>query len=182
MRTDRVPAIRALPALGVVLVLTAAAAGLIPSTRAAQAAPPSPAGPPAAAGGAAADPETEVLAVVEAWNRAFARNDVAAYFPYIDDAISVLTPSNPYRVDGLHDDREEFEHALRLGSGRVGYFQELQPRVQRYGDVAVVTYHSRGSYGPQGGEKTLYLKETDVLVKKPSGWRIIHIHVSATPP
>jgi ketosteroid isomerase-like protein len=155
------------------------AAGVALLALAAAPAPPAPA-PPDAAG--APDPAAaEVLAVIEAWNRAFARNDAAAYFPYIDDGISVLTPSSPYRVDGVGDDREEFEYALRLGTGRVGYFQELQPRVQRYGDVAVVTYHSRGSYGPEGKERTLYLKETDVLVKRPSGWKIVHIHVSGTP-
>jgi ketosteroid isomerase-like protein len=171
--------IRPLPALGAALILAVAAAAAARGTGAAP--------PPVAPGTAPVAPEpapadaAEVLAVIEGWNRAFARNDPAAYFPYIDDGISVLTPSNPYRVDGLPDDREEFEHSLRLGTGRVGYFQELQPRVQRYGDVAVVTYHSRGSYGPRGNEKTLYLKETDVLVKRPSGWRIVHIHVSGTP-
>jgi ketosteroid isomerase-like protein len=177
-----------LPALGAVLILAVAAAAAA-AARGTGAAPPpiAPASATVAPGIAPVAPEpapadaAEVLAVIEGWNRAFARNDPAAYFPYIDDGISVLTPSNPYRVDGLPDDREEFEYALRLGIGRVGYFQELQPRVQRYGDVAVVTYHSRGSYGPRGNEKTLYLKETDVLVKRPSGWRIVHIHVSGTP-
>jgi ketosteroid isomerase-like protein len=123
--------------------------------------------------------EQEVLGVIAAWNEAFARNDAAAYFEFIDDDITVLTPSNPYRVEGVHDDREEFERGLAEGSGRVGYFQELQPHVQRYGDVAVVTYFSRGAYGVEG--RTLYLKETDVLVRRPDGWKIVHIHVSSTP-
>jgi ketosteroid isomerase-like protein len=141
----------------------------------------------AAQGGDMTRPETgtsaeaEVLEVIEAFNTAFARNDPATYFSFIDDDITVLTPSNPYRVEGLRDDREEFEYGLANGRGRVGYFQELQPHVQRYGDVAVVTYFSRGSYGPGGAEQVLYLKETDVLVKRPTGWKIVHIHVSSTP-
>jgi len=131
--------------------------------------------------GTAGGAETrEVLEVIAAWNGAFARNDVPKYFSFIDDAITVITPSNPYRVDGVAHDRQEFEQMLRLGAGRVGYFQELQPRVQRFGDVAVVTYHSRGSYGPEGKERTLYLKETDVLVKRADGWKVVHIHVSST--
>lgn len=127
-----------------------------------------------------AEPEREVLEVIEAFNRAFADNDPDRYFSYIDGNITVLTPPNPYRVEGVPDDREEFEWGIRTGKSRVGYFQEMQPRVQLYGDVAVVTYFSRGSYGPEGDEVVAYLKETDVLVRREEGWKIVHIHVSAT--
>jgi ketosteroid isomerase-like protein len=125
-----------------------------------------------------AEPEREVLEVIEAFNRAFAANDPDTYFTFIDEDITVLTPANPYRVEGIPDDREEFEWGIRTGKSRVGYFQEMQPRVQIYGDAAVVTYFSRGSYGPD--ETVAYLKETDVLVRRGDGWRIVHIHVSAT--
>ncbi|HMF45138.1 MAG TPA: DUF4440 domain-containing protein [Candidatus Udaeobacter sp.] len=125
--------------------------------------------------------ESEVWHEVEELNKAFARNDVAKYFSYIDPNITVITPSNPYRVEGIEDDREEFEYGLKNGSGRVGYFQEMQPKIQLFGDVAVVTYYSRGSYGPQGQEKVHYLKETDVLHKMNGKWKVVHIHVSATP-
>jgi ketosteroid isomerase-like protein len=124
--------------------------------------------------------QSEVLQVIEEFNRAFAANDVNKYFAYIDPEITVITPSNPYRVEGIHDDREEFEYSLRTGSGRVGYFQEMQPKVQLFGDTAVVTFFSRGSYGPPGQQKVSYYKETDVLTKRSGAWKIVHIHVSAT--
>lgn len=127
----------------------------------------------------APDPAAEVWAVVEAFNRAFAANDPDRYFSFIAPEITVLTPGNPYRVEGLADDREEFELGLQAGYSRVSYFQELQPRVQVYGDMAVVTYFSRGRYGPEEAARTAYYKETDVLVCGPAGWRIVHIHVSA---
>jgi ketosteroid isomerase-like protein len=130
-------------------------------------------------GAAQTSEEREVLDVVEAWNQAFAANDPERYFTFIDDEITVLTPSNPYRVDGVVDDREEFEWGIENGRNRIGYFQELQPHVQLYDDVAVVTYFSRGAYGPEGD--VAYLKETDVLVRRDDGWKIVHIHVSATP-
>jgi ketosteroid isomerase-like protein len=129
--------------------------------------------------GPAAD-EAEVWKVIEGFNRAFAANDSATYFKFIDDRITVLTPSNPYRVEGIADDREEFEFGLRLGYGRIGYFQELQPRIDVHGEVAIATYFSRGSYGPPDKAETLYLKETDVLVKSEGSWKIVHIHVSNT--
>lgn len=120
--------------------------------------------------------ETEVWEVIRNFNRAFAANDPDAYFKFVADDISVLTPGNPYRVEGLAADREEFEYSLQIGKTRVGYFQELQPNVRVFGDTAVVTYFSRGTYGPEA--KTAYLKETDVLVKRDGDWKIVHIHVS----
>lgn len=124
--------------------------------------------------------ESQVLQVIKDFNRAFKNNDPDKYFSYIDDQITVITPSNPYRVEGIKDDRDEFEYGIRSGAARVGYFQEMQPKVQLYGDVAVVTYFSRGSYGPEGQAKTFYYKETDVLARKEGTWKIVHIHVSAT--
>lgn len=122
--------------------------------------------------------EKEVLEVIEKFNQAFANNNPDTYFTFIDDEITIITPSNPYRVEGIKDDREEFEYSLKTGRGRVGYFQEMQPKVQLFGNVVIVTYFSRGSYGPEN--KVFYLKETDVLVKKAGKWKIVHIHVSAT--
>jgi ketosteroid isomerase-like protein len=126
--------------------------------------------------------EHAVWQVVEAFNRAFVAGDVERYFAFIDEEITVLTPANPYRVEGIADDREEFEWGLRAGTGRVGYFQELQPVVRVSGEMALVTYYSRGSYGGanEGSGKTLYLKETDVLIRRQDGWKILHIHVSAS--
>lgn len=121
-----------------------------------------------------------VWKTIEGFNRAFAANDPETYFRFIDDDIVVLTPSSPYRIEGIGDDREEFEFGLRQGYGRIGYFQELQPRIDVYGDVAVVTYFSRGWYGANDKARTLYLKETDVLVRRAGSWKIVHIHVSAS--
>ena len=124
--------------------------------------------------------EQAVWDVIQAFNRAFAANDPNTYFTYIDDDITVITPKNPYRLEGLAPDREEFEFGIQIGYSRVHYFQEMQPLVRVYGDSAVVTYFSRGYYGVEGQGRTVYLKETDVLVKRDGQWKIVHIHVSAT--
>jgi ketosteroid isomerase-like protein len=121
----------------------------------------------------------EVWAAVEGFNQAFAENDPERYFGYMAEELTVLTPSNPYRVEGLPADRAEFEFSLRAGYSRVEFFQALQPRIQVYGDTAVVSYFSRGRYGPPGQAKLAYYKETDVLVRRADGWKIVHIHVSA---
>lgn len=121
----------------------------------------------------------DVWAAVEGFNRAFADNDPDRYFAFMTDELTVLTPGNPYRVEGLAADRAEFEFSLMAGYSRVEFFQALQPRIEIYGDAAVVTYFSRGRYGPAGQAKLAYYKETDVLVRRDGTWKIAHIHVSA---
>ena len=123
--------------------------------------------------------EREVWQAIESWNRAFAENDVEAYFRYISDDITVLTPSNPYRVEGKPDDREEFEFGIRMAYNKVGIFQEMTPLVRVYGDTAFATYFSRGYYGEASAGGTMaYLKETDVLRRIDGQWKIVHVHVS----
>lgn len=122
--------------------------------------------------------EKEVWRVIEDWNAAFAANDVDRYFRFIDKDVTVLTPSNPYRVEGLPDDRSEFVFGLKAGYSRVALFQEIAPIVRVFGDVAYVNYFNRGYYGPEGEGELAYLKETDILRKTAEGWKIIHIHVS----
>jgi hypothetical protein len=39
-----------------------------------------------------------------------------------------------------------------------------------------MSYDSRGSYGPEGNARTLYLKETDVLIKRGDGWKLCPIY------
>ncbi len=118
-----------------------------------------------------------VWQVIVRWNRAFAENDVERYFEFIDQNITVLTPGNPYRVEGIIDDRNEFEFGLSTGRSQVGFFQMMQPLIRVFGDMAIVTYFSRGYYGSDNGN-ILYFKETDVLAVQDGNWKIVHIHLS----
>lgn len=123
--------------------------------------------------------QLEVLNTIKAWNDAFAANDPSVYFQFVHEDETLFLPSCPFRIEGKSDDREEFEYSLKKGWTRIGYFQEMQPRVQVIGNTAIVTYHNRGTYGVDDNEKNIYLKETDVLVKEDGKWKVIHIHVSA---
>jgi ketosteroid isomerase-like protein len=124
------------------------------------------------------DDESEVWTIVRRWNKAFAANEVNEYFNYLHDDATVIVPSNPYRIDSKERDREEFVWSLSKGLTNVQFFQEIQPKVQIFGSTAIVTYYSRGVYGNQ--QTMVYLKETDILIKEGSKWKIIHIHVSRT--
>lgn len=121
--------------------------------------------------------QKEVWRVIESWNDAFARNDPDTYFTFIADEITLVLPSGPYRVEGKPDDQEEFEFLLGKGFTKVGFFQEMQPQITVIGDMAFVSYYSRGFYGEVEGQMA-YFKETTILKKTSEGWKIIHIHLS----
>jgi len=123
------------------------------------------------------DDQVAVWRTVEAWNDAFEANDPDTYFGYIDEDVVVITPSSPYRVEYKGPDRREFEFSIEKGFGEIQFFQELSPRVDVFGDTAVVTYYSRGIWS-RSGEQMVYLKETNVLVREENQWKIVHIHVS----
>jgi ketosteroid isomerase-like protein len=122
--------------------------------------------------------EKELLSIVKTWNQSFATNNVETYFSFIHPNLTLFIPSSPYRIDGKIIDREEFEWSLKTSRSKVHFFQELQPLVQVFGNTAIVTYHNRGAYGPDGNEQIAYIKETNVLVKENDEWKIVHIHTS----
>lgn len=120
--------------------------------------------------------QREVWGVIEQFDAAFAANDPDAFFKFVGEEITLLTPSYPYRSEGKPDDREEFEFRLGKGMTRVELFQEMQPYVFVSGDMAFVTFYARGFFG--ASEKMANWKITDVLQKTAEGWKIIHIHLS----
>lgn len=121
--------------------------------------------------------QKEVWQTIEKWNHAFSQNDPDTYFTYIADEITLLLPSGPYRVEGKPDDMQEFEFLLGKGFTKVGFFQEMQPQVTVIGNMAFVSYYSRGYYGEPDGQMASF-KETTILKKTSEGWKIIHIHLS----
>jgi len=127
---------------------------------------------------AAVDQKQEIWAVVKAWNQEFANNNPDAYFKYIHDRLTLFIASCPYRINGKREDRAEFEWSVEKGKTTVNFFQTIDPLVQVFGNTAVVTYYTRGSYGEAAVDPIVYLKETDVLVKENGKWQIVHIHVS----
>jgi len=50
--------------------------------------------------------ETEVLNVINAFNDAFAANDVERYFTHMDEDLVVIVPHSPYRIEGIAHDRQ----------------------------------------------------------------------------
>ncbi len=54
----------------------------------------------------------------------------------------------------------------------------LQPKVQVYGDVAIVTYTLLMRYISDEGVRHTQHNETRVFYRRPAGWQLVHCHKS----
>lgn len=85
----------------------------------------------------------------------------------------------PHRQDGL-----DF-HFFMIDQGWAGTgsdyrYDLLEPRLQRYGDTAVVSYTFMLTIAGEGGITHRTHNESRVLVKGPAGWQVVHVHKSPT--
>ena len=125
---------------------------------------------------AQSNPEKELLDIEDKMTAAYVSKNLEAYLQYLDPGVSAFHASNPYRID----DRQVVQDALSIfykSTIPTGLYK-LQPRVQLYGDTAVVTYHfvETASEGPR--DYSFEGKQTDVFVKKQGKWVLIHFHSS----
>ena len=83
----------------------------------------------------------------------------------------------PHRQDGLEFHRFMIEHRW-AGEGDTRY-DLLEPRLQLYGDTAIVSYTFMLSRArPEGGVEHRAQNESRVLIKRDGQWQIVHVHKS----
>lgn len=123
------------------------------------------------------DGEKELLEVENRITAAYLKKDIEFFVNGSDERLSGFHASNPYRID----DRQAIENALKTFykySTATGLYK-VQPRVQLYGDCAIVTYHFIETGEAEGGKLYAYEgKQTDVFVKKQGKWTLVHFHSS----
>ncbi|HTP06986.1 MAG TPA: nuclear transport factor 2 family protein [Anaerolineae bacterium] len=83
----------------------------------------------------------------------------------------------PHRQDGFDFHRFMIAHRW-AGSGDTR-FDLLEPRLQLYGDTAIVSYTFMLSRAkPEGGVEHRTHNESRVLIKRDGQWQIVHAHKS----
>lgn len=85
------------------------------------------------------------------------------------------------RIDGLGFHLRELKgHAEALGGGGEARTEHevLQPRVQLYGDVAIVTYTLLVRTVRDGAVTRTQQNETRVFHRRADGWKLVHCHKS----
>ncbi|HYY56123.1 MAG TPA: nuclear transport factor 2 family protein [Pyrinomonadaceae bacterium] len=115
-------------------------------------------------------------ASVEAWQR----KDKAFFADFLADDATYFGPYTPYLdTEPKTNFIPKFEQVTEMF--KYNDFQMYNPRVQVYGDTAVLTYTSSVS-ATFGGQPLNYTaKMTSVYVKQGNTWRVVHGHESMNP-
>lgn len=127
------------------------------------------------ASGPAAVAEKEVRAFIAAYNAAYGRNDLDAYFRSFAPDLTQWFPSG--RVD-LPSYQASWRKHIGAGNRLEGVeVRDLQVQIGPSADTAVATYLLRVTERTAKGEVTTEEnQETDVLFKRNGQWTIVHVN------
>lgn len=112
----------------------------------------------------------------EAWQH----KDKAFFADFMTDDATFFSWMNPYletepKVNFLPK-FEQYAEMMKFND-----FGMYNPRVQVYGDTAVLTYNSSVSASFGGQPVNYTAKVTSVYVKQGNTWRVVHAHESMNP-
>ena len=131
---------------------------------------------------AAANQQSEtVIALERAALDRWGKGDPDGFLETYASDITYFDPAQPARIDGIAAMRE-YLRPIR-GKVKVDRYEMVSPKVQRYGDVAVLTYNLR-SHGrrPDGAAAVTRWNSTAVYARSGGRWRMVHSHWSFTAP
>ncbi len=115
-------------------------------------------------------------ASVEAWRR----KDKAFFVDLLADDASYFNAYSPYLdADAKRNFLPKFEQFVELF--KYQDFQMHNPRVQIYGDAAVLTYQATVAANFNGQPLNYTAKMTAVYVRQGNTWRVAHAHESMNP-
>jgi ketosteroid isomerase-like protein len=123
--------------------------------------------------------EQEILAVTRRMLDAMHERNVEAYRECCAPDVSAFEwYITPYRVDGIDFHLTLIEAG---GNGTPTRLDLLTPRVQVYGDTAVMTYTLLKTYAASGQPATFAsTNETRVFARIDGSWKMVHLHKSPT--
>lgn len=138
----------------------------------------------AISGHAARPADEEVARAVIARERAafdaWRRKDKAFFAGYMADDSTYFGMMNPYlETDPKENFLPRFEQIAEMYKSLD--FQMYNPRVQVYGDTAVLTYNAAQTVNLAGRVMHYTSKMTSVYVRQNGVWRVVHGHESMNP-
>ena len=135
-----------------------------------------------ASSGAAANGEIAraVIAREKASAEAWKRKDKAFFADFLADDATYFGWMSPYlETDPKENFLPKFEQVAEMM--KIIDFQMYNPRVQVYGDTAVLTYNAASTISMGGQTMNYTCKMTSVYVKQGATWRVVHGHESMNP-
>jgi len=136
----------------------------------------------AAPTGAADDYKPETIIALERsaldrWGKGDPQGFLEAYAP----DVSYFDPSQEHRVDGLAAMKDLLTPIT--GKIKIDSYEMNNPKVQRRGDIAVLSYQVVNHVTRPGGQQvTVRWNSTAVYERTRESWKIIHSHFSYTKP
>lgn len=121
--------------------------------------------------------EDEIIAVTRKMLDAMHAQDTKAYHEWCAEDVSAFEwYIAPYRVDGIDFHLTLIEAG---GNGAPTRLDLLTPRVQVYGETAIITYTLLKTFASQGKPSTFTTtNETRVFARHDGIWKMVHLHKS----
>lgn len=122
--------------------------------------------------------EQEVWDFLHQHLRTIFTRDAAAYQATTSPDLSLYEWFiTPHRQDGLDFHLFMIEHSW-AGTDTDFRYDLWEPRLQRYGNTAIVTYTFMLTTATAAGVRHRTHNETRVLIKGDDGWQVVHVHKS----
>lgn len=122
----------------------------------------------------------QIIAREKASFEAWQRKDKAFFADFLADDSTFFSFENPYlETDPKENFLPKFEKFAEMF--KFNDYQMYNPRVQVYGDTAVLTYNSSVSASFAGQPINYTAKVTSVYVKQGNTWRVVHAHETMNP-
>ncbi len=122
--------------------------------------------------------EQEVWDFLHQHLRAIFTRDAAAYQATTSPDLSLYEWFiTPHRQDGLDFHLFMIEHSW-AGTDADFRYDLWEPRLQRYGNTAIVTYTFMLTTATAAGVRHRTHNETRVLIKGDDRWQVVHVHKS----
>ncbi len=86
----------------------------------------------------------------------------------------------PHRQDGLGSHLFFISQTDMFPKGAQYHYELLEPKLQQYGDTAIVCYTLLMATSLDGVRKVSTMNESRVLVKLDGHWKVCHVHKSPT--
>jgi uncharacterized protein (TIGR02246 family) len=125
---------------------------------------------------------TEIVALERGALERWGKGDPQGFFDIMSADETYFDPGTGKRIDGREALRKYMEPII--GKISVERFEMIDPKVQRQGDMAVLTFNLV-DYGAQLGgspKSTARWNSTEIYQRVNGHWKIVHSHWSYTKP
>ena len=126
--------------------------------------------------------EEHIIALERGALERWGKGDPQGFFDIMSNDETYFDPITAKRIDGL----EALRNFMAPFTGKISIdrFEMIGPKVQRHGDVAILTFNlvNEGAQLSGGPKSTARWNSTEIYRRVNGRWKIVHSHWSYTKP